>query len=165
MAAGHLRGVLEIEVTFLDQSLDERVDFDGIVDRLLGSLSDVAGAGSRVRLRRTGAFGILVADVATPLVMVLTEVVQNAIEHGFPGQRTGMVTVHARRTNRRVDVVVADDGEGLPAGFSLEGSDRLGLQIVRTLVTSELRGTIDVRSRTPEPGTEAVLCVPLTRHR
>ena len=146
-------------------SLDERVDFDGIVDRLLDSLSDVAGAGSRVRLRRTGRFGVLVADVATPLVMVLTEVVQNAIEHGFPGHRTGTVTVHARRTSRRVDVVVFDDGKGLPPGFSLEVSDRLGLQIVRTLVTSELRGTIDVRSRTHEPGTEAVLCVPLARRR
>ncbi len=36
-------------------SLDERVDFDGIVDRLLGSLGDVAGAGTRVRLARTGS--------------------------------------------------------------------------------------------------------------
>ena len=144
-------------------SLDERVDFDGIVDRLLGSLSDVAGAGTRVALRRTGAFGILVADVATPLVMVLTEITQNAIEHGFPGQATGTVTVSARRTNRRVEVVVADDGKGLPPGFTLESSDRLGLQIVRTLVSSELRGTLEVRDRTGAPGTEAVLSVPTRR--
>src|ERR671911_1501098 len=38
-------------------SLDERVDFDGIVDRLLGSLGEVAGAGTRVRLRRGGGLG------------------------------------------------------------------------------------------------------------
>ena len=146
-------------------SLDERVDFDGIVDRLLGSLGDVAGAGTRVRLSRQGSFGVLVADVATPLVMVLTEVVQNAVEHGFPGSRTGRVTVSARRSNRRVEVVVADDGVGLAPAFALDASDRLGLQIVRTLVQSELRGTIDVRPRRSGPGTEAVLDVPVTRRR
>src|SRR5207237_580421 len=104
------------------------------------------------------------ADVATPLVMVLTEIVQNAVEHGFPEPAAGSVTVTARRSNRRVEVVVADDGKGLPAGFSLEGSDRLGLQIVRTLVQSELRGTIEVRPRAGG-GTEAVLDVPLSRRR
>jgi two-component sensor histidine kinase len=142
-------------------SLDERVDFDGIVDRLLASLSDVAGAGTRVRLARDGAFGVLAAEVATPLVMVLTEVVQNAVEHGFPASETGTVTVSARRANRRLRVVVVDDGIGLPAGFSLAGSDRLGLHIVRTLVTAELRGSIEVRPRSSVPGTEAVLDVPL----
>jgi two-component sensor histidine kinase len=144
-------------------SLDERVDFDNIVDRLLGSLGDVAGAGTRVRLQRTGSFGILVADVATPLVMVLTEVVQNAVEHGFPDTAVGTVNVTARRHGRRMAVVVSDDGAGLPPDFSLEGSDRLGLQIVRTLVTSELGGTIEVRPRSGYRGTEAVLDVPLTR--
>jgi two-component sensor histidine kinase len=146
-------------------SLDERVDFDGIVDRLLGSLTDVAGAGTRVRLERAGSFGVLSADVATPLVMVLTEIVQNAVEHGFPDDGTGTVMVAAHRLGRRMSVVVTDDGVGLPDGFALASSDRLGLQIVRTLVTSELGGTIEVRPRTRGHGTEAVLDVPLTRRR
>jgi two-component sensor histidine kinase len=147
-------------------SLDERVDFDGIVDRLLHSLSDVAGAGTRVRLARTGSFGILAADVATPLVMVLTELVQNAVEHGFPEDTdSGTVTVTAFRLGRRMSVVVADDGTGLPDGFALDASDRLGLQIVRTLVTAELGGTLEVRPRARSRGAEAVLDVPLTRRR
>ena len=147
-------------------SLDERVDFDGIVDRLLDSLSDVAGTGTRVRLERTGSFGILAADVATPLVMVLTELVQNAVEHGFPEDTdSGTVTVTAFRLGRRMSVVVADDGVGLPEGFALDDSDRLGLQIVRTLVTAELGGSIGVRPRARSRGTEAVLDVPLTRRR
>jgi two-component sensor histidine kinase len=147
-------------------SLDEKVDFDGIVDRLLASLTDVAGAGTRVRLQRAGSFGILVADVATPLVMVLTELVQNAVEHGFPEDTdTGTVTVTAHPLGRRVMVVVSDDGGGLPPGFDLAASDRLGLQIVRTLITAELGGSIDVRPRVGRPGTEAVLNVPLIRRR
>jgi two-component system, sensor histidine kinase PdtaS len=148
----------------LSLSMDERVDFDGIVDRLLDMLGDVAGAGSRVRLHRTGSFGVLAATVATPLVMVLTEVVQNAVEHAFEGGLSGAVTVAAQRRIRSLDVSVADDGRGLPAGFSLEQSDRLGLQIVRTLVHSELRGTIELRPRPPR-GTEGFLRIPLTRRR
>jgi two-component sensor histidine kinase len=61
-------------------------------------------------------------------------------------------------------VRVADDGRGLPAEFSLEDSQRLGLQIVRTLVTGELGGTLELRPR-QGGGTEAVLVVPLTRSR
>jgi two-component sensor histidine kinase len=148
----------------LSLSVDERVDFDGIVDRLLGMLGDVTEAGTRVRLRRTGSFGVLVADVATPLVMALTEVVQNAVEHAFAGDLTGTVTVSAHRRTRWLDVSVTDDGRGLPEGFTLESTDRLGLQIVKTLATSELRGTLEVRPRQPR-GTEAVLRVPLTRRR
>ena len=146
----------------LSLSLDERVDFDGILDRLLGMLSEVADAGSRVELRRTGSFGVVPATVATPMVMVLTEVVQNAVEHAFAGGRSGSVTVSAQRRTRSLDVSVTDDGRGLPGGFSLDDSDRLGLQIVRTLVQSELRGTIELRPCS-SGGTEAVLRVPLTR--
>jgi two-component system, sensor histidine kinase PdtaS len=145
-------------------SADERVDFDGIFRQLLVMLADVAGSESRVRLRHTGSFGELSADVATPLVMVLTELVQNAIEHAFGEDASGTVTVAARRTGKWLDVTVGDNGRGLPDGFSLAGSDRLGLQIVRTLVQSELRGSIEVRPRTAG-GTDAVLRVPLTRRR
>ena len=53
-----------------------------------------------------------------------------------------------------------DDGAGLPPGFEPESSPRLGLQIVRTLVVTELGGTIDLRPRQPK-GTRVVLTVPL----
>jgi two-component sensor histidine kinase len=148
----------------LSLSLDERVDFDGIVDRLLGMLGEVTEAGSRVRLRRTGSFGILVAEVATPLVMVLTELVQNAIGHAYPPGEPGEVLVGAERSARWLDVVISDDGRGLPRGFSLERTDGLGLQIVRTLVETELRGSLSLRSR-ERGGTEAVLRIPLSHRR
>ena len=53
-------------------------------------------------------------------------------------------------------------GAGLPAGFSLEKSDRLGLQIVRTLVSTELDGSLGMHDAAGG-GTDAVLRVPLGR--
>ncbi len=41
---------------------------------------------------------------------------------------------------------MVDDGVGLPPGFTVEQSSGLGLSIVQTLVTSELGGTIELRS-------------------
>jgi two-component sensor histidine kinase len=57
---------------------------------------------------------------------------------------------------------VADDGAGLPGGFDLEHSPRLGLRIVRTLVEGELRGVLALQPGAPR-GACAVVRVPLTR--
>ncbi|CAN5292370.1 PAS domain-containing sensor histidine kinase [soil metagenome] len=146
----------------LATSLDESVDFDEIVDRLVPMVGEVAGRGSAVLVRREGSFGTLAAETATPLVMVLTELLHNAVEHAFAGARPGQVLVRPERDGQWLRVTVADDGAGLPTGFSLEASDRLGLQIVRTLVESELRGTIRVGERAGV-GTEAVLRMPVIR--
>ncbi|MBO0881677.1 MAG: histidine kinase N-terminal domain-containing protein [Mycobacterium sp.] len=144
----------------LAMSPDEKVEFDGIVDRLLGMVAEVAAPESPVQLCRSGEFGELSADIATPLVMVLTELMQNAVEHAFIGSSAGTVEVLANRTSRSLEVIVRDDGVGLPEGFDLESSDRLGLQIVRTLIESELRGAIELVVRAGG-GTDAGVTVPL----
>ncbi len=148
----------------LSTSVDERVDLNSLVDKVIPVAGDVAVAENHVRVRRTGQFGVVAAEVATPLVMVLTELVQNAVEHAYPPGASGEVVVSAERSARWLDVLVTDDGRGLPRGFSLERSNGLGLQIVRTLVESELRGSLSLRRR-ERGGTEASLRVPLSHRR
>ena len=115
-------------------------------------------------VRREGVFGVLAAEFATPLVMVLTELVQNALEHAYEPGQGGEVLLRAERSAGSLEVIVSDDGCGLPPGFSLARAERLGLQIVRTLVDSELRGSLDLQRRQP-CGTVAVLRLPLTVRR
>lgn len=148
----------------LSSAIDEEVAFDEVVDRLLSMLGEVTGTAGRVRVSRTGSFGELPADLATPLVMVLTELVGNAIEHGFPDSCAGSVQVAGCRSRGVLTLTVTDDGAGLPASFSLDNSDRLGLQIVRTLVDAELNASLEMASRAPDQaGTEVNLRVPLDR--
>jgi two-component sensor histidine kinase len=149
----------------LSSSIDEEVAFDEVVDRLLGMLAEVSGGGGRVTVSRTGSFGELPAELATPLVMVLTELVGNAVEHGFPGDRSGSVRVFGRREPGLLLVRVLDDGAGLPDRFSLGASDRLGLQIVQTLVNAELDAGMELGRRTGpgESGTAVTLRIPLRR--
>jgi two-component sensor histidine kinase len=149
----------------LAMSVDEAVEFDTIVDRVAAAAVEVAAPETKVHLRRASSFGILPAEVATPLAMVLNELLLNAVEHGFPGGGTdGEVVISAHRFRRQLHVSVADNGRGLPPSFDLDGADRLGLQIVRTLARGELRGTIEMRSRAGG-GTEAVVVVPLNARR
>ena len=147
----------------LSISVDEEVNLDEVIDRILPIMNDVARVDAPIRIRREGALGVLDADRATALVMVVTELVQNAIEHAFgPADKGGQVVIRAARSARALDIVISDNGRGLPEGFSLEDSDRLGLQIVRTLLAAELDGTLGMRAR-PGGGTEVVLRVPIGR--
>ena len=147
----------------LSMSVDEEVNLDEVIDRILPAMNDVAAVDTPIRITREGTMGVLDADRATALVMVVTELVQNAIEHAFaPADEAGEVVIRAERSARWLDITVHDDGRGLPAGFSLDESDQLGLQIVRTLVTAELDGSLTMRDN-PSGGTDAVLRVPIGR--
>jgi len=141
---------------------DEIVEFDGIVDRVAAAAAEVAAAESLISMRRDGSFGPLPAEIATPLVMVLNELLLNAMEHAFEPGDGGEVVVRVQRMRRELMVTVADTGRGLPDGFDMDASERLGLQIVRTLAAGELRGSIELRAGTAG-GTEAVLCIPLAK--
>lgn len=151
----------------LSMSVDEQVNLDEVIDRILPIMNDVAAVDSPIRISRIGALGVLDADRATALIMVVTELVQNAIEHAFApgagqGARQGDVSIRAQRSARWLDVTVHDDGRGMPDGFSLEKSDRLGLQIVRTLVSAELDGSLGMHEA-EGGGTDVVLRVPIGR--
>jgi two-component sensor histidine kinase len=91
--------------------------------------------------------------------MALSELVHNAVEHGYDDGGQGRVEVVVEcPTPDRLKVSVLDDGRGLPAGFDIEGSDRLGLAIVRTLVEGELEGTLKI-ARREGGGTTALIDV------
>jgi two-component sensor histidine kinase len=116
-----------------------------------------------------GDAGFLPAMVATPLSVVLNELLQNAIDHAFPPSidlqaEPGRVVVRLENDGQRLRATVVDDGVGLPEGFSLDTTSGLGLSIVRTLVTSELAGTISLERSTgagDRPGTVVRLDVPV----
>lgn len=147
----------------LSMWVDEEVNLDEVIDRILPIMNDVARVDTPIRINREGSLGVLDADRAMALVMVVTELAQNAIEHAFdPADKRGQVVIRADRSARSLEIVVHDDGRGLPQGFSLEDSDRLGLQIVRTLVSAELDGSLQMQ-QAPGGGTDAVLRVPIGR--
>ncbi|MGH3362579.1 MAG: sensor histidine kinase, partial [Nocardioides sp.] len=162
-------GSIAIVHETLSQAGEEQVDFDSIADRLGSMVTEVGGVGGQVRVRREGSFGILASEPATALAMVLTEVLQNAVEHGYAPAGAagdddadrGTIIVAARRLAGRLHVTVDDDGGGLPQDFDLDQATNLGLSIVRTLVESELGGQLEIGPAPEGVGTRVALDVPL----
>jgi len=142
---------------------DEIVDFDDIAGRVAMMAGELSAPESRVSPKLTGAFGQLPALIATPLALVLTELMQNALQHGLsaPGRAaTGCLEVSAVREPGQLTVTVSDNGVGLPPAFDLSETTSLGLQIVRTLVLTELGGTLEISPR-PGGGTQVIVVLPV----
>ena len=139
----------------LAQEPGDSVDFDDVIDRLLQLARDLAPAhatgDAAPEITRAGGAGTIPTDVAGPLAMAVSEVVQNALEHAHA--RT--ITVRPARWDHRIVVHVVDDGIGIDAGTA-EG---LGLQIVRMLVEEDLRGTVTIEAR-QSGGTSFEIAVP-----
>ena len=143
-------GAIALVHEMLSAESDETVDFDAVADQVMATSTDLAQHSS-VDLERSGTLGRLPAEVATPLALVLNELLQNAMEHAVAAG--GRVRVRGQR-GPVLRLEVADSGPGLPPGFDPETSDRLGLRIVRTLVEQDLSGSLEFAA---EPG--GGLCV------
>lgn len=132
------------------------------VAQMVGEGLVLPGRGIEIDVR--GSTGPLGANVATPLAVTVTELLQNAVEHAFPDGNGGGIRVELSRHDSDAVVVVADDGVGLPSEM-LDGDGsppkgaRLGLQIVRSLV-EELGGRLQLSSN---GGTRVEVVVPTSR--
>jgi two-component sensor histidine kinase len=130
----------------LSEDSSESVEFEIIARRIITMVSEnLVLPDRRVEFTFEGEAGSLPPEMATAVAVVLVELLQNAAEHAFEEGSSGHVKVQTKREGDRVQLVVADDGKGLPEGFDL-GSGGLGLQIVKTLAIDELAGSIQLES-------------------
>ena len=144
----------------LSREAGEQVPFDQIVAFLVRMAEDATVSPEvPVRFSVEGTAGELPASLATPLAVVLSELLQNAVEHGYPeGSKGGLVRVLLDNVGGQLHVVVRDDGRGLPAGFTIDRTRSLGLSIARDLVTSQMGGTITLSS---QDGATVALNIPV----
>jgi two-component sensor histidine kinase len=154
----------------LSREVGDDVPFVEIVQPMVIMIEEAMASPDRpIRVTVEGDGGMLPAGIATPLAVVLNELFQNAVEHAYPegfdlGDHEAHVLVEIDRQDDKLAVRVADDGAGLPDGFDLDTSTGLGLSIVRTLVTTELGGEIDIsrgEGGGERPGTVVTLALPI----
>src|SRR5215472_7057491 len=115
----------------LSHASGEFVDFDDIARRIATMAGELSAPEAKVKPGLSGRFGLLPAAVATPLALVLTELLQNALQHGLtrPTGKAlrGNLEVTAHRLDGHLTVTVADNGVGLPEDFDLDSTASLGL--------------------------------------
>ena len=142
----------------LSNSTQTTVAFDEVLSSLVTHALELSPRMGELTIERVGEIGSLESRVATPLSLVVTELIHNALEHGLYESGTHLRIELQRYSNEGL-VTISDDGVGLPDGFDLLTSSNLGLQIVRTLTENELKGELNLEST--EKGTQAKLRFPL----
>ncbi len=76
----------------------------------------------------------LVLDQAVPCGLLVNEIIANAIKYAFPNNKKGIIYISLKEIDGKIELMVKDDGIGMPKDFIIENSDTLGLQLVLTLV-------------------------------
>ena len=143
----------------LSYSLGEAVEFDVVCDKILDMVGDLAAHHGTVKALRRGTFGVIPAEMATSLSMVITELCQNAVEHGMDSS-SGCVEVLPDRVGDRLTIRIVDAGHGLPDGFKLGNQTSLGLAIISTLI-KDLHGSLTIENRDDSPGAVATIALPV----
>ena len=128
--------------------------------RLAGGAGVRLNPDQEVSVQVTGFNIRLPASQATPVAMVVNELLLNAVEHGLEGRASGRIQIQLDDLGDAVRIVVEDNGNGLPPAFNPTAqTSSLGLHIVHTLVTDDLKGNLSMQQAEPQ-GTQAVVTFP-----
>jgi len=132
---------------FLSQSNSRSINLRDVCQRIATQVAQVSSNPEQeIHIRVGGPTIRLPASQATPAAMVINELLLNAVEHGLRDQRHGAIQITLSDLGDAVELVIEDDGHGLPAEFNLKATSSLGLQIVQTLVTDDLKGKLQLES-------------------
>jgi two-component sensor histidine kinase len=138
------------------------VGFGEIVPSLVTMVEESEFGTHQLEIYVDGDLGSLPTDIATPLAIVVAEIMMNAAEHAFTSfspDDVAIITLTLRSLQGHYVAEIRDNGRGLDPNFSFEVSTSLGLSIVRDLVRNQLRGTITMSTVPPENGTGTTVVV------
>ncbi len=79
-------------------------------------------------------------DTAIPLGLIINEIITNSVKYAFPESK-GVITIELKSINEEMELIVSDNGKGLPNDINLENAETLGLQLVNNL-TNQIDGHI-----------------------
>ncbi|MCS7287318.1 MAG: GAF domain-containing protein [Anaerolineae bacterium] len=138
-----------------------QVDILALLEKLGSILAEnMRVPGKEITLKVQGQPLFLPARPATALALAVNELLQNALEHAFIGKAQGTISVTVGQIGDRFSVEVVDDGVGFKEP---ESRQTLGLQIVRTLVEEDLKGSFEINRGNDGRGTRALIEAPILR--
>jgi len=126
-----------------------RIDMADYTRQLAAYRSRAHGAGKRIKLTTDLDEVYLDLETAVPYGIIVNELLTNAFRHGFPGQRAGEVRVSLHeQADKSIQLIVQDDGVGLPDSFNWHAAPSLGFRLVRMLA-EQLKADMQVQARNP----------------
>ncbi len=127
---------------------------------LTATQQSVVPPGKSVHTAVEGDDFILPLSKATSMALVLNELVQNAVEHGFKSLAHGRIHIHLSQSGSDMKITVLNDGLPLPDDFKATKTNNLGLSIVETLVRGDLHGSFTLENSEDQKGILATVLFP-----
>lgn len=119
----------------------EQVEMGTTIRKLVNFLLQIyAKDGKNITIVITTEDVILPISQAIPCALIINELVSNALKHAFKGMTKGIIEVSMRELDERVELIVKDNGAGIPEDFDIYKTKTLGLRLVRTLAEDQLKG-------------------------
>ncbi|BBD06756.1 sensor histidine kinase [Desulfovibrio ferrophilus] len=91
---------------------------------------------------------------ATPLGMVLNELLTNSYKHAFNGRKDGNIHITMKQQGPAITIEMRDSGPGIPEGLDPENTDSMGMKLINNIVTYQLMGSITFSTG---PGAQAII--------
>lgn len=87
-------------------------------------------------------------STAIPCGLIISELVSNSLKHAFPGRKRGEIKIAMRDlSENEIELVVSDNGAGLPKGMDIRKTSSLGLRLVKLLAEDQLHGKIKLERK------------------
>jgi len=85
-------------------------------------------------------------DQAVPCGLVVNELISNALKHAFKNPEKGIISViMIKKDEDEIEIIIKDNGKGLPDNFDIKQTNTLGMKLVSNLV-EQLKGKLEVMS-------------------
>ncbi|HKL03643.1 MAG TPA: histidine kinase dimerization/phosphoacceptor domain -containing protein, partial [Cryomorphaceae bacterium] len=136
-------------MSFIHESLYQTRDFSHIEfsDYMLSLTNNLIHSYSlqtaNISLRKDMDKVFLELDQAIPCGLIANEIVSNALKYAFPEDTQGEIFISIKEKGKTIELIIADNGVGLPKELDYKNSESLGLQLVYTLA-EQLNAAISV---------------------
>jgi len=101
----------------------------------------------KVKLKSSVENSPISLNQAYPLGLIVNELISNSLKYAFPDERNGEISVSMNKQDKELELIIKDDGVGIPKDFDWKNSNTLGLKLIRSLVENQLDGSIDMGSK------------------
>lgn len=132
----------------LYQSSDlHNLDFGKYLNNMTKTLVSSATCSDRIEVEIDCDSQTISIDMAVPLGLVINEIITNSLKHAFPNNMKGKIQISMREhACKDIELLIGDNGIGLPDNFNPETSNSLGMQINNSIIKQQLKGSVDISS-------------------
>ncbi len=132
---------------FLSRREASVINLRDVAQRIVGQMREgLLDPEKRLEIELSGPPIYLSPQQTTACALLINELLQNAIEHGYADKPSGVIDINLRDQGDFVTIEVVDDGGGLTSDIDLGQNVSLGLRIVQSLATNDLKGQFELKN-------------------